>query len=61
MNAGHAQDIVKNYLEARPEDRHLNMFILIVVALREKLPKAENPEIDSEFLSSYIKAKVKKY
>jgi len=56
MTLGQVIDIVKNYLEAHPETRHMDITFLIVAALGEKLPKAENPEKGLEdllFLASW--------
>jgi len=44
MNYEQIKDIVKNHLEAHPETRHKHIRLLIIRALKEKLPKAENPK-----------------
>ena len=54
MNNGQVIDIVKNYLAKHPEERHKHILGLIKKALKEKLPKAEDPtgqllfELDEE-------------
>lgn len=45
-----AWDIVGDYLEAHPETRHEHIFFLILKALAEKLPKAENQRAEFEAL-----------